>query len=253
MTAAQNLRLALRCLRFGVLCLAAVLIPSYASAATINIDNFLLPSPAQFHQLPAGFNSSTTITDVVAGVIGGERETKLQAIGNALPTTASVLIGNQSGLDALQVATLGLIPVVTTLTYNGVGNAGLGDVDLTDSNSNNRIEVRFPGADALPTSGLGITVTVTSNSGSSSASATAFNQQSPFTVDFLFSSFVGFANLSEVDSIVVQLNTNQTDNVDFEVTGIAAVPEPGSCILLALGGTLACMQVAHRGWNRRAS
>lgn len=253
MKAALTLQLAARALRMGVVCLAIAFVQASASAATINIDNFMFPNPAQFSALPAGLNSSLTVVNNVAGVIGEERETKLQAIGNALVGASTLLIGNQSGLEALQVTTVGLVPVVTTLTYNGVGNVGLDGVDLTDGDSNDRIEIRFPGADALPTNGLGITITVTSDSGSSTASATAFNMQSPFTVDFPFVSFLGSANLGAVNSIVVEFNTNQTDNVDFEVTGIAAVPEPGSCILLALGGTLACLQVARRGWNRRAS
>jgi hypothetical protein len=253
MKAALTLQLAARALRMGVVCLAVACLQASASAATINIDNFMFPEPADFHALPPGLNSSLTVVNNVTGVIGSEREIKLQAIGTALPGESTVLIGDESGLDALQVTTLGLAPVVTTLTYNGVGNVGLGAVDLTDLGSNDRIVIHFAGSDALPTPGLELSITLTSDSGSSTASATAFNMQAAFTVDFPFVSFLGFANPAAVNSIVVEFNTNQTANVDFEVTGIAAVPEPGSCILLALGGTLACLQVARRGWNRRAS
>jgi hypothetical protein len=242
----------------GMVCMLSVigLWAQVAAATPISLDDFVFPSPADVHFLPGGSNTSLTVTNAVAGVIGDEREIFLQAVGTVLPVTAQLLIGNENGFEALQVATLSSqnnVTVVTTLTYDGVGNVGLGGVDLKDNNSNNRFEIEFDGSDAQPTSGLGISITVTSNSGSSTATATALNQQTPFTVNIPFSSFLGSADLSAVNSIVVELNGDETPNVDFEIIGFSAVPEPGSCLLMALGGTLTCIQVARRGRNRRAS
>jgi hypothetical protein len=254
MKAVLSLRLAMRWLHCGAICLLAVLFAArapHASAAVIDIDTFAFLNPAQFFQVPIGMNTSTTVTNAVAGVIGGEREALFQVIGNAVGNSANGLIGDQAGLKALQLTTIGLAPTVATLTYDGVGNVGLGGVDLITASVNNRFELSFVGADAQPTTGLGIVITVTSNSGSSTASATAPNQQSAFVVPVPFSSFVGSANFSAVNSIVVQFNgANQTPNIDFELTGITAVPEPASVAMMALGGALVCIQLARRG-NRR--
>lgn len=254
MKAVLCLRLAMRWLHCGALCLLAFLFASgasHVSAAVIDVDTFGLPNPAQFFSVPVGVNPQLTISQTVSGVLGGEREALFQVIGNSVPSSATGLIGNQSGLAALQLQTQNLAPTVATLTYNGIGNVGLGGVDLTSSSSNNRFEIKFAGADAQPTSGLEFVITVTSNSGSSTASAIALNQQTAFTVNVPFSSFSGSANFSAVNSIVVQFNgVNHTPEIDFEITGIAAVPEPASVVTMALGGAIICIQLARRGTRR---
>jgi hypothetical protein len=252
MKAVLSLRPALRWLHCALFLLAFLFAcgAPHASAAIIDIDTFVNPAPAEvFVVFPA---TSKTVTNVVAGVLGGEREAFFQVIGAVVPQSATGVIGTQSGLAALQLQTQNVSPTIATLTYNGIGNVGLGGVDLTSSSSNNRFEFKFAGSDALPSGGLGFVVTVTSASGSSTASATALNQQTAFTIPVLFSSFSGSANFSAVNSIVVQFNgVNQTTDIDFEITGIQAVPEPGSVIMLALGGALTCIQLARRG-NRRS-
>jgi hypothetical protein len=252
MKAVLSLRPALRWLRCAALCLPALLFQANApsaSATIIDIDTFALPSPAEiFVVFPS---TSKTVINAVAGVLGGERESHFQVMGSVVPQSATGVIGTQSGLAALQLQTQNVAPTIATLTYNGIGNVGLGGFDLTSGNSNNRFEFKFAGSDAQPTLGLEFVVTVTSNSGSSTASATAINSQSDFTINVPFSNFSGSANFSAVNSIVVQFNgVNQTTDIDFELTGIHAVPEPASVFMMTLGGALICIQVARRG-NRR--
>jgi hypothetical protein len=252
MKAVLSLRPALRWLRYAALLLPAILFQAAApnaSAAVIDVDTFANPSPAEvFVVFPS---TSKTIIHAVTGVLGGEREALFQVNGAVVPQSATGVIGTQSGLAALQLQTQNVAPTVATLTYNGIGNVGLGGFDLTSGNENNRFEFRFAGSDALPTAGLGFVVTVTSNSGSSTASATAINSQDPFIITVPFSNFSGSANFSAVNSIVVQFNgVNQTTDIDFEITGIHAVPEPAGVVMMALGGAFACIQLARRGIRR---
>ncbi len=228
-----------------------------APAATIVIDNFTQPSapnPAQFFQVPAGNNPFLQFNQVVSGVIGGQRDTLVQAVGNAVADAAIGNLGHDSssGLDALNLVASGLAPTVTSLMYSGVHappgggaaqslvnahllGAGLG-VDLTDGGTNDRFIANFLASDASPTAGLEMAITITSPGGKSSTatvvlpnSAVAFNYTIPFNT------LVGTATPTQVDSIEVVFNgTHLTTNVDYKYQTLAVVPEPAAGFLMAM-------------------
>jgi hypothetical protein len=220
--------------------------PNSAPAAVIDIDTFDLPNPAQFFIVPLGTNPSKTITDMVAGVLGGEREGVFQVYGEGVINSATGLIGKNGGMSAFQFGTVGNSPASATLTYNGVGNVGLGGIDLTSAGTNSRFEIQFVSSDALPTAGLNVQIIVTSATGSKSSTVVAPNQQSAYTLAIPFASFVGPGSLSQADSVTIVFNGNQTPNIDFEIYSIAAVPEPASWLLMAFGGAAACFKLARR-------
>jgi hypothetical protein len=228
--------------RSGVVALVAVALSfgvSPARAAPITIDNFAQPDPFAFFAVPAGNNTSLARTDLTSGAIGGQRDSLFQVIGTALGNSAVGVMGHDVNfnINAFQLGTINPGPTVATLQYSGVGGVGLG-ANLIDG-TNDRIQIQFFTSDAQPVpQGLDMVMTITSPGGfTSTLTKDAPNSQSAFACDFPFNQFVGTANLSNVQSIRVVFNgVRQTPNVDFEIRGIIAVPEPASLLTMALGG-----------------
>jgi hypothetical protein len=82
-------------------------------------------------------------------------------------------------------------------------------------------------------------VTVTSASGSSTATVIAPNSQAGFVVPILFNQLTGSASLNQVNMLTFEFNLAQTPNIDFELGGIRAVPEPAGILIATLGGAFA--------------
>ena len=237
----------------GVAAAVAIALASCSAlqAAPISIDTFAQPDPSSFFAVPAGTNTSLALNQAASGALGGHRDSLFQVVGQALINSANGVIGHDTNfnINAFQLATINPGPTVATLQYSGntaVGfnnahglGGGLG-VDLVNG-TNDRIQIQFFTCDALPVpQGLDMLMTITSPGGKSSTlTKDAPNSQSAFTCDFPFSQFVGNADFTHVDSVTVAFNgARQTPNVDFEVRGIAAVPEPTSLLTMTLGGAL---------------
>jgi hypothetical protein len=251
--------------------LAIAILASGASlyATPVTIDNFALPNPGTFIVLPTGLNPSLVLTQPAVGALGGQRDTQFQVFGNTVSTAATGNIGHDTSfnIDAFQLGTINgntfATPTVTTLQYSGA-NAGNTATTMNNAHNlgggtgvnlingtNDRIQISFFTSDALPAvQGLDMAITITSPGGlSSTLTKDAPNSQSPFICDFPFSQFVGNADFTHVDSVRVAFNgARQTPNVDFEIRGIIAVPEPTSLITMTLGGVLCC---AARLFNRK--
>jgi hypothetical protein len=225
-----------------------------ANATFISIDDFSQPTTAQFFLVPPGNNSTLQLSQVAAGPIGGQRDMLFHVVGQAVINSASGLVGhdNSFSINALQLATNGVAPTVTTLQYSGLNSlntttslvnahalGGAGGIDLTGGGTNDRFRLLFLSADAQPTTGLDVSVAVTGSGGTSTASTIIQNSATSFNVDIPFTQLIGTAPLNHVDSITVTFNgTRQTPNIDFEIGGIIAVPEPASCLTIAIGGVL---------------
>jgi hypothetical protein len=243
-------------------------------ATPVTIDNFALPNPGTFIMLPTGLNPSLVLTQPAVGALGGQRDTQFQVFGNTVSTAATGNIGHDTSfnIDAFQLGTINgntfATPTVTTLQYSG---ANAGNTLTTMSNAHNlgggtgvnlingtndRIQISFFTCDALPAvQGLDMAITITSPGGlSSTLTKDAPNSQAPFTCDFPFSQFVGNADFTHVDSVRVAFNgARQTPNVDFEIRGIIAVPEPTSLLTMTLGGAIfGAVQLFNRKRRRSA-
>jgi hypothetical protein len=241
-----------------------------AHAATILIDDFAQPNAAHFFSLGSGNSPFMQMSQSVGGVIGGQRDSLFQVMGQAQSNSTVGLLGHDTSynIDALQVGTNGFSPTIATLQYSGANDLntptslvnahGLGGelgIDLTDGGANDRFQLQFYSSDALPTTGLGIAVTITSpGSKSSTATSTAPNAQAFYTFDIPFSQLAGNALLSNVDSITFVFNgaAPQTPNIDYELHRLAAVPEPASGILMTIA-TGAWGWLALRSRRRRSS
>jgi hypothetical protein len=237
-----------------VLAVAVGVCAADARATLIAIDDFALPGSAQFFLVPPGSNSSLQMTHAVSGPIGGQRDMLFHVVGQAAINSASALVGHDPSfnLNAFQLGTNGLAPTIATLQYSGPNSAntptalvnahdlggGLG-LDLTGGGTNDRLQFQFVSSDAQPTTGLDVALTITSPGGTSTANAIVQNSQTPFNLQIPFTQLVGNADWTHVDSITVTFNgVRQTANIDFEIQGISAVPEPAACLTMALGGVL---------------
>jgi hypothetical protein len=259
-----------RCCISCSLLLALFAVRRESHAATILIDDFAQPNAAHFFSLGSGNSPFMQMSQTVGGVIGGQRDSLFQVMGQAQPNSTVGLLGHDTSynIDALQVGTNGFSPTIATLQYSGTNDlntptslvnahglgGGLG-IDLTDGGANDRFELQFFTSDALPTTGLGIAVTITSPGGkSSTATAVAPNAQAFFTFDIPFGQLVGNALLSNVDSITFVFNgaAPQTPNIDYELHQLAAVPEPASGLLMTIA-TGAWGWLALRSRRRRIS
>ncbi len=245
-----------RCVAALILALVFGVFAGTAQATLISIDDFSQPTTAQFFLVPPGNNSSTELSQVSSGAIGGQRDLLLHVVGQAAINSATGLVGHDASfpapMNALQVGTNGIAPTVVTLQYSGLNNqntsaslvnthalGGTGGMDITGAGSNDRFRLLFFSSDAQPTTGLDVAITVTGSGGSSTATSTIQNSTASFNLDVPFAQFIGNAALNHVDSISVTFNgAKLTPNIDFEIGGIIAVPEPASCLTIAIGGVL---------------
>ena len=230
---------------------------SQAQATLMTIDDFKQPNPAAFLLVSPGSNPFLQHSDTSTGAIGGQRDMLLHVIGQGMANSASGLVGHDVSFvkDAFQLGTNGAAPTVATLQYSGVDTAntsnslvnahGLGGgsgMDLTGSGSNDHFLIQFLSVDAQPTTGLDMALTVTSPGGGSSTTSLIIpNSITPSNVTIPFTQLVGSAALNHIDSITVVFNgVRQTPNIDFEIQGITAVPEPAAFLTMAVGGLLFC-------------
>ena len=227
-----------------------------ASAAQITIDDFGQPSPQTFYVI-AAINADPLLHKTAhPSILGGERDMLVDVIGNASLTTAAGTIGD----GTLDFGSSG--PVVVGLQYDGldadqllptralVDGQGL-SVDLTDAGANNAFRLDFDSVDGGPPSTpLSYSITLTSPlagvavlSGSLAETATAQTYLLPFAA-FTPSVNFSFANVS---SITLVLNGGATQpDADFKVSLFAAVPEPHSVMLLAMGGVAVVLAARKR-------
>ncbi len=246
-------------------------VAAQARAGILTIDNFTQPGTATFFALGTGTNPTKTISQTVSGAIGGQRNVLINVMGQGKPNSATGLIGHDTDfdVDALQVATNGIAPTLTTVQYAGLEtisptglnnahalNAGVG-VDLTNGGKNDHFLLQFLFCDASPTAGLGFTINITSPGGKSSTTKMelAPNSATTYSESVPFSDLVGNANPNSVDSITFVFNGGLTPNVDYMLqlvgTG-SAVPEPTSGLLMAIAlGLVAWPAWGGRRWRSR--
>lgn len=243
-----------RCVASLMSAVAFVVFAGTVQATLISIDDFSQPNPASFFQVPAGSNSALEHSQATTGAIGGQRDFLLQVVGQAAVNSASIYVGHDPSfsVNALQLATNGLAPTVITLQYSGLNNlntstslvnshalGGTGGIDLTGGGTNDRLRLLFLTTDAQPTTGVDVALTVTGSGGTSTYSGIIQNSATSFNLDIPFTQLIGTAALNHADSISLTFNgVKHTANIDFEMLGFTAVPEPATCLTIAIGGVL---------------
>ena len=215
---------------------ALVLAPVAASAATILIDDFT--SSQVVADAPIGsYSRMNEVAD--AAVLGGHREITVRTNGRRGPF-ATTMSSNAGGERHLNFSNQSRASGTGTVRYDGLGDAGLGGVDLAMGDVNARFRFTVENADASMT----IASTVTDTAGGSSTLARTF----PRTIEggaitFAFADYAGTVDFASVDSIAFTFSGPADLDASFDRivalnNEVAAVPLPAGGALLA-GGLLA--------------
>lgn len=199
-----------------------------ASAATIDLYT------TDSGPVSAYAGASASIEDAAPSALGGFREIMVE--GDGISPDATTGAANQGQLTFSNDAGVqGQMSVV----YNGLGDSGLGGVDLTDGGVSDAFAFDIVAADV----NVGYTISVTDILGISSTSSIGYTGSfvTNKTALVSFSEFTG-VDLTSVDSVILSLVDIQTDFAadttldNFRTLDTTpAVPLPASALLLAGG------------------
>ena len=190
------------------------------------IDNFDAGRQISEVHGTTGSASSTGTASSSTDIIGLEREILLTVTANQNARNAST--GVDGGL--FSVSNDPGVESTTVVTWDGVGSAGLGGIDLTSGLASNAFILNVTNNENVLAE---ISVTDTSSNTSTLAS-TALTLGDNL---FFFTSFTGSADFESVDSIHLKLTGPAAFDLAFDSfdAGTQGVPEPSSFALLAVG------------------
>jgi hypothetical protein len=255
-------------LRALVLLPFVVLVCVSASRADMMlIDNFSNPDPSVGYKVLTGA-SQVHLTQSAPDALGGQRDILVVVDGTATPTSARGQIGLNRvhivPVNELQLGTNGFLSSVLTAQYNVLSNPNAAAAQLNPlgiasgldftAGGNDRFLVRFNYSDATPSAGLQVTVTIRSPGGLESSSTKVVpNTSSVYDLFIAYSTLTGSASITNVESVKFTFNTGHTQNVDFAVQLLGAVPsnipEPGSGTLMLIA--LGLLTLSAHGVRRR--
>lgn len=213
-----------------------------ADCAPITVDTFDSPTPGSFFSPPASSPQAFTNTAPPGVILGTERNTTFTAISGNFVMGDGGFVGTDStnvtahpGAGALQFASGSAANV--NLLYNGVGNTGLGGIDILTGNAG--FEFNFLTLNSgKVTNDVAVSITINTAGGNLSFNGAFEEIFSPDSFSVPFTSFSGgpVSNLTNVNSISITLNSDNTTNVDFALDSIqiTAIPEPTSMTLFGV-------------------
>jgi len=220
-------------------------------ADAIVIDAFAAPAAgANFISLDVGllpfFVGAQPVVPSVIGepsILGGDRDVTIEVVG---PVDWKSAIGTVGSADeVLSVFTGGGSGSTVTLDYPSLLGA-----NLTDLGTNNAFALAF---NFVEPGNLNLRITVESGGNTamfnSSAAGNIGESSTPFTYIVPFDAFDTVGPLASADSISIVFNDpvgGPLPNVDFELTSVAAVPEPSTLAMLWTVGVVSLLAVARR-------
>lgn len=241
--------------------LAMVVYAPNARADTIVIDSFATPSVGgDFYSFTFNPSASPPISPLTPGdmpivIPGVGRDLLVEVVGDIDWKSVIGTIGSVD--EVLSVVTFGDSGTRVTLDYTSwAGKANTSD--LTDGGTNNALAFAF---NFLGAGDLNVQITVSGDGGEAtfksdgSALGDVAQSSTPFIYLAPFDEFdVDTGNpLSNADTISILFNDpvgGPIANVSFELTSVAAVPEPSTLAMLLTLGATSLLAVARRRRKR---
>ena len=232
---------------------ALVLHAPMVRADTIPIDSFAAPAVgANFASIDLGllplFVGGAPIVPSASGepsILGGDRDV---TVAVTAPIDWKSVVGT-IGSGSFSVYTGGRSGSTVTIDYPGLTNE-----DLTDLGTNNAIALGFT---FVSKEGMNVQIMVTDNGNTATFDSLAIGDIAGSTTTFTylapFNAFDTVAPLASADSISIVFNSpagGPVPNVDFELTSIAAVPEPSTLAMLLTLGLVSLAAIARRRRKR---
>jgi len=223
---------------------------------TIAVDTFDTPDPGKTFIIPGmppwGDENPLARTDTLPSMV--ERDLVVEVVGIPQQVSAVGVIGYEQAYDrgVFRLGTLGSAGTQAILQYHGPTGMGPISLDLTDDGANDRLELAFNYVDPGFGETMDVHVTVGAPDGTTSTvGLDVAETEGPVVVEVPFADFT--PNLfSTVSSLTFTFNDGvaPAPNVDFELDGIQAVPEPSAIVSLCALGALA-LAVGTWRWRRR--
>lgn len=218
---------------FAILGVTGLMVSGLANqghAAAVVIDDFTqgtVDLSIRFGNAP----NPATSTQAVANVLGGERQATLLQLPGGL--TSSLIINPPEGKAAYGNL---MAESVATLTYDGAGNVGLDETDLTGGGTNEALVARLLAADAGVV--LKYTLTDVMDNAFTQTMVTA-GAVTNFNVYFALNAFLG-VDVTKIKSVVFSIEGGPGEvdaDARFNFLGaVSAVPEPSTLAMFAFGG-----------------
>lgn len=203
---------------------------SVGSAQALTIDTF---ATNQFvSDGPGGGATTSTVLDA-ANILGEARTISVDQLGP----------GNTESTVSINIGTAGLLTLgntdafsVSNITYNGVGGAGLGGVDVTEGGTADTFGLIVIAGDF--STNINLTVSDGVNTSSLMIPTPVLASFAPLMFDY--ASFVGGpVDFTAIDYINIELITNSPQaDLQFALLGFITtteVPEPATLAILGLG------------------
>lgn len=209
---------------FGLL--LALSMTSIVQATSLVIDDF---SATQVMAVQRGF----TATDSVAGsMLGGTRTVFADATAGSGGAFLDVRVGGASSTGAsLDVSNGFGVNGVVTVTWDNAG-LGLGGADITGGGVYNFLSVNVLGIDT--TTSVSLTLTDLLGATWTIGSTAGFTGAGVFSVAIDDFTILGGVDVTQVDSVVMQLSGIAGWDAAFDLVEAVAVPTPAPIALLGL-------------------
>ena len=200
------------------------------SAQALTIDTFATDQLVT--DGPGGGASSSTVSDAL-NILGTDRTVSIEQLGPG-NTDSSISIN----IGTAGIATLGNTDAfsVSNITYNGVGGAGLGGIDVTEGGDLTAFGLFVASGDFS----TNVTLTVSDGTNTSSLLLPTPPLATNVPMIFSYASFIGDAvDFTMIEYINIELlTTNPQADLRFallDFIGTTEIPEPAALAIIGLG------------------
>jgi hypothetical protein len=212
--------------------------------ATLIVDNFIDATSSNGYQQVIGYNNNTIYSSTntgLTGVLGGERLLEVFNVQNGVQDFEEAKLQVNSNKGQINFSNEADVTSTSRVSWNGLGQGGIGGVDITENNFNEMFIIDVASAD----SGMSMLFTVEDMSGNTATQVLTAGGLGLFK--FFFVDFTNFAttNFAEVNFLSLEFSgpigsDMSVSYIEADELAFVSVPEPASILMLGL--SLICLR-----------